>query len=174
MQPALALQNFARRDSWWSQIEGIALALALDRVAGSEWRQGVFGSGGQALGKLLDQSLQQAAAAPGPHTLTATEPGRSNCQLCRLAAIQSYSNHVQIFGNRQTNNPDHGLQSLYGHTICFACGNNCTFVGIGCLRTACCTRWSAAATGLDTNDRCSTGVFAGVPGIRGLRVVGIS
>lgn len=53
----VAMPHFARRSRWWSQNEGLALALALDRIEGSAWRAQAFGAGAENLPAMLDRAL---------------------------------------------------------------------------------------------------------------------
>ncbi|MCX7359567.1 MAG: hypothetical protein NT015_15670 [Alphaproteobacteria bacterium] len=52
-----AMANFARRGRWWSQKEGIALAFAVDRLAGFDWKRHAFGDGEMTLVEMLDAAL---------------------------------------------------------------------------------------------------------------------
>lgn len=54
----IAMAHFARRGRWWSQNEGIALALALDRIAGPRWRRHAFGDGADTLPDMLERALR--------------------------------------------------------------------------------------------------------------------
>lgn len=53
----VAMANFARRGRWWSQKEGIALAFAVDRLAGFDWKREAFGNGSRTLMQMLDAAL---------------------------------------------------------------------------------------------------------------------
>lgn len=55
----VAMANFARRGRWWSQKEGIALAFAVDRLAGFDWKRQAFGDGETTLVEMLDAALAQ-------------------------------------------------------------------------------------------------------------------
>jgi hypothetical protein len=55
----IAMANFARRGRWWSQKEGIALAFAVDRLAGFDWKRHAFGDGAMTLVEMLDAALAQ-------------------------------------------------------------------------------------------------------------------
>lgn len=55
-----AMSNFARRGRWWSQKEGIALAFAVDRLAGFDWKRHAFGDGEMTLLQMLDAALAEA------------------------------------------------------------------------------------------------------------------
>jgi hypothetical protein len=55
----VAMPHLARRSRWWSQNEGIALYLALDRIAGSSWKDRVFGDGAHTVLELLDAAIAQ-------------------------------------------------------------------------------------------------------------------
>ena len=52
-----AMANFARRGRFWSQKEGIALAFAVDRLAGFDWKRHAFGDGQMTLVEMLDAAL---------------------------------------------------------------------------------------------------------------------
>ena len=57
-QPAsIAIPNFARRGRWWSQTEGLAIALTLERLNAPSWTQHAFGDGSQTLLQMLDARL---------------------------------------------------------------------------------------------------------------------
>jgi hypothetical protein len=56
----VAMANFARRGRWWSQTQGIALAFAVDRLAGFDWKRHAYGDGAMT----LTQMLEAALAAP--------------------------------------------------------------------------------------------------------------
>lgn len=56
----IAMANFARRGRWWSQKEGIALAFAVDRLAGFDWKRHAFGDGEMTLLEMLDRALAEA------------------------------------------------------------------------------------------------------------------
>lgn len=61
-EPAdLALPHFARRSRWWSQNEGLGVFLALERIAGPEWRRVVYGGGDRTALQLLDAALAASA-----------------------------------------------------------------------------------------------------------------
>ncbi|MBL8546527.1 MAG: hypothetical protein JNL81_08680 [Hyphomonadaceae bacterium] len=53
----VAMADFARRGRWWSQKEGIALAFAVDRLAGFDWKLHAFGDGQMTLVEMLDAAL---------------------------------------------------------------------------------------------------------------------
>ncbi len=55
----VAMANFARRGRWWSQKEGIALAFAVDRLAGFDWKRHAFGDGNMTLVEMLDAALAE-------------------------------------------------------------------------------------------------------------------
>jgi hypothetical protein len=57
----VTLANFARRGRWWSQREGIALAFAVDRLAGFDWKRHAFGDGEMTLVEMLDAALAAPA-----------------------------------------------------------------------------------------------------------------
>lgn len=54
-----AMSGFGQRSRWWSQNEGLAIALTLDRLAGPDWRRHAFGDGSKSLLEMLDESLDQ-------------------------------------------------------------------------------------------------------------------
>ena len=54
-----AMVGFRRGGGWWSQSQGFALALAVDRIVGSRWRRHVFGDGAHTLLELLDQAIAE-------------------------------------------------------------------------------------------------------------------
>ena len=53
----VAMTNFAKRSKWWSQNEGLALFLVLDRLAPNTWQRTVFGDGSKTALQLLDAEL---------------------------------------------------------------------------------------------------------------------
>lgn len=55
---AVALSAFARRSRWWSQIEGVALFLVIDRLAPIPWKKEVFGGGTLTALQLLERALR--------------------------------------------------------------------------------------------------------------------
>jgi hypothetical protein len=55
-----AMPGFAQRGRWWSQKQGIALFLALERLGGSEWKPRVFGGGSPKATQLLELALAAA------------------------------------------------------------------------------------------------------------------
>ena len=57
--PAIAIPNFAGRSGWWSQNEGLAIFLALDRIAGPGWKRHVYGDGQLTALQLLDEALAE-------------------------------------------------------------------------------------------------------------------
>jgi hypothetical protein len=56
--PADVLPRFARGHSW-SQTEGFAVVMALDRVAGPAWKRHAFGDGEQTVLEMLDAALAE-------------------------------------------------------------------------------------------------------------------
>jgi hypothetical protein len=61
-----ATAQFARRAGFWSQVQGLALALAIDRLDGGAWRTTAFGDGSMAGIELLDRALEQQPAQGQP------------------------------------------------------------------------------------------------------------
>lgn len=57
LSPTMALAGFAQRGKWWSQKQGIALFLALERIAPAGWKALVFGGGSENATQLLDAAL---------------------------------------------------------------------------------------------------------------------
>jgi hypothetical protein len=53
----VALREFARRGKSWSQKQGIALFLALERLAPAGWKARVFGGGSEKATQLIDAAL---------------------------------------------------------------------------------------------------------------------
>ena len=47
----------AMRSRWWSQNEGLAIALTLDRIGPENWSDVAFGDGSQTLLEMLDVAL---------------------------------------------------------------------------------------------------------------------
>ncbi len=61
MDPAVA-RRAAMRSRWWSQNQGLAIALVLDRIGPSDWHATAFGDGSQTLLEMLDATLAHDAA----------------------------------------------------------------------------------------------------------------
>lgn len=54
---ATAMPAFGMRSRWWSQHEGLAIALTLDRLGARDWSHHAFGYGSQTLLQMLDAAL---------------------------------------------------------------------------------------------------------------------
>jgi hypothetical protein len=54
--PAEVLARFSR-GHWWSQVEGFAVVMALDRIAGPRWKRHAFGDGARTVLEMLDDAL---------------------------------------------------------------------------------------------------------------------
>lgn len=54
--PAEVLPRYAKGRRW-SQIEGFALVMALDRIAGPDWKRHAFGDGAKTVLEMLDEAL---------------------------------------------------------------------------------------------------------------------
>jgi hypothetical protein len=52
-----AMPAFGMRSRWWSQHEGLAIALTLDRLGPRDWSRHAFGDGSQTLLQMLDAAL---------------------------------------------------------------------------------------------------------------------
>ncbi len=59
--PADVLARFIK-GRWWSQTEGFALVMALDRIAGPHWKRHAYGDGAQTVLEMLDEALDQVPA----------------------------------------------------------------------------------------------------------------
>lgn len=57
LAPDAAMSGFGRRSKWWSQKEGLALFLVVDRLYGPAWRGDVFGPGTLTGLQWLDSAL---------------------------------------------------------------------------------------------------------------------
>ena len=57
----VAFQAFGKRGKWWSQEEGFALFMALDRLTGSKWQRHAFGDGKKTVLQMLDEALAEKA-----------------------------------------------------------------------------------------------------------------
>jgi hypothetical protein len=55
--PAVAQAGFGTHGKWWSQNEGFALFLALDRLTGGKWKEHAFGDGAMTGLQMLDAAL---------------------------------------------------------------------------------------------------------------------
>lgn len=56
LQPAELMPRFTG-NRWWSQTEGFAVVLALDRIAGPGWKRHAFGDGAQTVLEMLDRAV---------------------------------------------------------------------------------------------------------------------
>jgi hypothetical protein len=56
LSPDLA-RRAAMRSRWWSQNEGLAIALVLDRLGPANWHEVAFGDGNRTLLEMLDEAL---------------------------------------------------------------------------------------------------------------------
>jgi hypothetical protein len=54
--PAEVMARFTS-NRWWSQTEGFAVVLALDRIAGEQWKRHAFGDGARTVLEMLDDAL---------------------------------------------------------------------------------------------------------------------
>lgn len=54
-----AMPGFGQRSRWWSQKQGFALFMALDRLDGGAWRAIVFGAGEHTALELMDAALAE-------------------------------------------------------------------------------------------------------------------
>ncbi len=59
---AVALASFGRRGKWWSQEEGFALFLALDRLSSGRWKHHAFGDGAKTVLQMLDEAIAGESA----------------------------------------------------------------------------------------------------------------
>lgn len=57
LETADVLTHFARRGRWWSQKEGVALALVVGRLSDEDWKREAFGGGSRTLASMLDTAL---------------------------------------------------------------------------------------------------------------------
>ena len=57
--PAVASEQFGNRGKWWSQKQGFALFLALDRLSGGSWKRHAFGDGEKSALEMLDEALSR-------------------------------------------------------------------------------------------------------------------
>jgi hypothetical protein len=56
-QPQAELLARFSKGRWWSQTEGFALVLALDRIMGPSWKRHAFGDGAKTALQMLDEAL---------------------------------------------------------------------------------------------------------------------
>jgi hypothetical protein len=61
---AAAIQGFARRSGWWTQDEGLALLLVVDRLAGPGWRDHAFRDGKGTVATFLEAALAAPVGRP--------------------------------------------------------------------------------------------------------------
>jgi hypothetical protein len=54
--PAEILARFSK-GRWWSQTEGFAVTMALDRIAGPRWKRHAFGDGARTVLEMMDDAL---------------------------------------------------------------------------------------------------------------------
>jgi hypothetical protein len=54
--PATALASFST-GKWWSQVEGFALFMALDRLTGGSWKRHAFGDGAKTAVQMIDEAI---------------------------------------------------------------------------------------------------------------------
>jgi hypothetical protein len=59
--PAVAFPAYGKRGKWWSQEEGFALFMVLDRLTGDAWKRHAFGDGNKTVLEMLDQALAKKA-----------------------------------------------------------------------------------------------------------------
>jgi hypothetical protein len=59
MLPRVALDAFAKRGRWWSQKQGVALFLVLDRLTKEDWKERAFGDGARTAMEMIDSALAQ-------------------------------------------------------------------------------------------------------------------
>ena len=57
VDPRAAFGSFAWRGKWWSQNEGFALFMALERLAPGKWQRTAFGDGSKTVLQMLDEAL---------------------------------------------------------------------------------------------------------------------
>jgi hypothetical protein len=57
VDPRAAFGSFGWRGRWWSQNEGFALFMALDRLAPGQWRRHAFGDGAKTVLQMVDAAL---------------------------------------------------------------------------------------------------------------------
>lgn len=58
--PRAAFGSFGWRGKWWSQNEGFALFMALDRLAPGDWKKHAFGDGAKTILEMLDEAIARA------------------------------------------------------------------------------------------------------------------
>lgn len=56
MPESKAMAEFGRRSKWWTQKQGLAMVMLLDRL-GDDWKASIFKSGDRTLVQLLEQAL---------------------------------------------------------------------------------------------------------------------
>ena len=55
--PRAAFGSFGWHGKWWSQNEGFALFMALDRLAPGDWKKHAFGDGAKTILEMLDEAI---------------------------------------------------------------------------------------------------------------------
>jgi hypothetical protein len=61
-QPRAEVMERFTSGKWWSQTEGFALVLALERLVGPRWKQHAFGDGARTVLEMLDETLAEPTA----------------------------------------------------------------------------------------------------------------
>jgi hypothetical protein len=56
---AAAMSGYGRRSRWWSQKQGLAIVLALDRISAEDWKRRLYGDGTRTVLQLLDEALAE-------------------------------------------------------------------------------------------------------------------
>ena len=64
-QPAAEVMAKFTRGRFWSQTEGFAVVMALDRLIGPRWKQHAFGDGARTVLEMLDDALQRITSQSG-------------------------------------------------------------------------------------------------------------
>lgn len=57
IDPRAAFGSFGWHGKWWSQNEGFALFMALDRLAPGDWKKHAFGDGAKTILEMLDEAI---------------------------------------------------------------------------------------------------------------------
>jgi len=57
VDPGAAFGSFGWRTKWWSQNQGFALFMALDRLAPGGWKKHAFGDGAKTILQMLDEAI---------------------------------------------------------------------------------------------------------------------
>jgi hypothetical protein len=76
-QPPADVMNKFMKNRWWSQTEGFAVVLALERIVGPAWKRHAFGDGARTVLEMLDDALGGIERPSAPSDRRAAPAARS-------------------------------------------------------------------------------------------------